>query len=155
MTKPPAKTRVQFFQYGELPLVLLAVLATGPRHGYELMHQLGRLFGEGGYTPSAGSVYPAVSALEAEGLIDSAPNGARRIYRLTPEGEAALDDRRGLLAEIEIRTGVRIGPSGDLTDVLERFTRRVHALNGHVEPARVERELDRTLARLEEHRRHG
>ena len=154
MPTKPTKTRVQFFQYGELPLVLLAVLATGPRHGYELMHELGRLFGPA-YTPSAGSVYPAVSALEAEGLIESVANGSRRIYRLTPDGEAALDNRRGVLAEIEIRTGVRVGPSGDLTDVVERFSRRVAALNGHVEPALVERELDRTITRLEALRDHG
>ena len=154
MPPKPTKTRVQFFQYGELPLVLLAVLATGPRHGSELMHELGRLFGPA-YTPSAGSVYPAVSALEAEGLIESEANGARRSYRLTPAGETALDERRGLLAEIEIRTGVRVGPSGDLTDAVERFARRVAALNGHVEPALVERELDRAITRLEALRDHG
>jgi len=151
-TTPTPKTRVQFFQYGELPLVLLALLATGPHHGYELMHELKRLFGPE-YRPSAGSVYPAVSALEAEGLIESVSNGARRTYRITKAGTEALDDRSTDLAEIEIRTGSRIGPSGDLTDVLERFTTRVTALSGHVDPAAVEQELDRTAARLEELRK--
>lgn len=146
------KTRVQFFQYGELPLVLLALLATGPRHGYELMAELKRLFGPE-YRPSAGSVYPAVSALEAEGLIDSESDGSRRTYRLTEAGTAALERRKGDLAEIEIRTGSRIGPSGDLSDVLERFNSRVAALSGHVDPTAVERELERTAARLEELRR--
>ncbi|EUA73856.1 hypothetical protein I540_0264 [Mycobacteroides abscessus subsp. bolletii 1513] len=38
----------RFFRHGELPLVLLALLAQRPMHGYELMSELSRLFGPAG-----------------------------------------------------------------------------------------------------------
>jgi len=140
-----------FFRYGELPLVLLALVKARPRHGYELMHELARLFGPD-YKPSAGSVYPAVNALESEGLIESETDeaGNRRVYRITKDGRAAIERRRELLAEVEIRTGTRLGDADDLADAVERFARRVLALSGHVDPTAVERVLDRTAARLEE-----
>jgi DNA-binding PadR family transcriptional regulator len=145
-----ARPRTQFFRYGELPLVLLAILATGARHGYELMGELRRLFGPE-YRPSAGSVYPAVGALESERLIESEGDEmGRRRYSLTVKGKEALERRWPVVAEIEIRTGARLGPSGDVSEIVERFARRVVALNGHVDPAAVERELERTAARLEE-----
>ena len=34
----------RFFRHGELPLVLLALLAERPKHGYEIMADLTRLF---------------------------------------------------------------------------------------------------------------
>ena len=57
-----------FFRYGELPLVLLALLQQRPMNGYEMLSELGRLFSPG-YAPSPGSVYPAISALRRSGLI--------------------------------------------------------------------------------------
>ena len=44
----------RFFRYGELPLVLLALIEQEPLNGYELMGELERLFGPA-YQPSAGA----------------------------------------------------------------------------------------------------
>ncbi len=59
---------VGFFRYGELPLVLLALLRQSSMNGYEMLGELGKLFSPG-YAPSPGSVYPAISALLRSGLI--------------------------------------------------------------------------------------
>ena len=96
-----------FFRSGELHLVLLALLAEAPRHGYELMTALQERFGNA-YRPSPGSVYPALSALQAEHLILAEDHGDRRVYRLSALGRAAMEDRRVALRAIEARTGARL-----------------------------------------------
>ena len=94
----------RFFRYGELPLVLLALIEQEPLNGYELMGELERLFGPA-YQPSAGSVYPALQRLEAEDLITPTGDEVPKRYVLTKIGNASIADRRHKLAEIERRTG--------------------------------------------------
>lgn len=88
------------FAHGALRLYLLALLEDGPRHGYEIIKALSDRFG-GTYSPSAGTVYPRLAKLEAEGLVATESEGRRTVYRLTPSGEAELADRQSDLAEIE------------------------------------------------------
>ena len=140
--------RVQLFQPGELPLVLLELVHSRPRHGYELMNELDRLFGPV-YRASAGSVYPALTALVEEGLILEDAQGPRRRYRCSATGRAALEKRRAALAAIEVRTGVRLRPEHELADAVERFGSRVARLRGLVEPGDVEQMLDEVASRLE------
>ena len=134
--------RARFFRYGELPLVILALLADAPApmRGFDVMAELDRLFSPD-YRASAGSVYPALTALEAERLIRRAARDGQR-YELTASGRSALEARRRTLATIETRTGVRLGGEDDLAAALERFSSRVLPLAGRVDPARVERILD-------------
>lgn len=55
-----------------VPVALLALLADGPRHGYELRTMLGRLLSceARSSAVSFGSLYPALSRLESDGLIE-------------------------------------------------------------------------------------
>ena len=67
---------------GSTPILILAVLQDSPRHGYAIAREIERR-------------YPALRALEREGLVESAwetqPSGpARRIYTLTDAGHAKL-----------------------------------------------------------------
>lgn len=57
---------------GVVPVALLALLADGPRHGYELRTMLGHLLSceARSSAVSFGSLYPALSRLEADGLIE-------------------------------------------------------------------------------------
>jgi DNA-binding PadR family transcriptional regulator len=116
----------RFFRHGELHLVLLSLCAEGPRHGYELMGALGTLFGPR-YRPSAGSVYPAVESLAAEGLLEGWDEGDRHVYGITPAGAETLERRADTLAQLELRTGVHLGHRPGLEASLERFTARVRA----------------------------
>jgi PadR family transcriptional regulator, regulatory protein PadR len=82
---------------GHLDGLLLAVLATGPGHGYELSRRLTRRSG-GELGVPEGSLYPALHRLEREGLVASSwstgERRRRRIYRMTPAGRRAVDDSR-------------------------------------------------------------
>ena len=84
-------TRV--FGHGGLRLYLLLLLGDEPRHGYELIRLLEDRF-MGLYTPSAGTIYPRLTALEEDGLVEHEVVDGRKVYRLTPAGEAELEARR-------------------------------------------------------------
>ncbi|MET3368826.1 UNVERIFIED_CONTAM: DNA-binding PadR family transcriptional regulator [Jeotgalibacillus campisalis] len=88
------------FAHGALRLYLLALLETGPKHGYELIKALGERFG-GTYSPSAGTIYPRLGKLEEEGLVATETEGRRTKYLITEAGRAELDSRRQELADVE------------------------------------------------------
>ncbi|KUH36582.1 MULTISPECIES: PadR family transcriptional regulator [Streptomyces] len=74
---------------------LLALLAGGPAHGYELKQDLEQLLGAAYPQPNVGQVYVTLGRLEKTGLIEgeevaqsSRPN--KKIYRLTAAGREAL-----------------------------------------------------------------
>lgn len=72
---------------GDVRAALLVLIAAEPRHGYELMQEIGERTA-GSWQPSPGSVYPALAQLQDEGLIrvDTDESG-RGIATLTPAGE--------------------------------------------------------------------
>jgi len=76
---------------GDLQLLLLALLAERPSHGYELIKALEERSG-GFYVPSPGMVYPALTWLEEMGYASVSAEGARRLYSLTEAGRAFLKD---------------------------------------------------------------
>ncbi|MCY1674320.1 PadR family transcriptional regulator [Pseudarthrobacter sp. SL88] len=88
------------FAHGALRLYLLALLESGPKHGYELIKALKDRFG-GTYSPSAGTIYPRLGKLEEEGLVSTETAGRRTNYRITESGLAELDSRRDELAGVE------------------------------------------------------
>jgi PadR family transcriptional regulator len=81
---------------GNLDLLLLSVLATGPGHGYSVISRL-RERSAGAFDLPEGTVYPALHRLEAAGLLastwDQAAGRKRRIYRLTAAGQESLADQ--------------------------------------------------------------
>jgi DNA-binding PadR family transcriptional regulator len=83
---------------GHLDLLLLAVLAAGPAHGYAVIESL-RARSGGIFDLPEGTIYPALHRLEGQGLLRSrwSADSARRkrIYQLTPKGEQALVKRQG------------------------------------------------------------
>ncbi|WP_084615742.1 PadR family transcriptional regulator [Solimonas flava] len=82
------------FGAGDLRLVLLALIAEAPRHGYELIKDIEQRFG-GAYAPSPGSVYPTLTLLEELGQIrGQAEDGSKKLFEITDEGRAFLDANR-------------------------------------------------------------
>ncbi|MFK3983186.1 PadR family transcriptional regulator [Micromonospora sp. NPDC050397] len=157
------------FSHGRLRLYLLKLLDDGPKHGYELIRSLENRF-LGRYAPSAGTIYPRLQRLEAEGLVTHTATGGRKVYEITEAGRGELRQRGGELAEIEsdirasvadlaslageIQTEVR-GPVRDLKRELRAATRETRLHNGTVPGASASRqpppgadldaELDRRL----------
>ncbi|WMX45108.1 PadR family transcriptional regulator [Streptomyces roseicoloratus] len=89
------------FAHGRLRLYLLKLLDEAPRHGYEVIRLLEERF-QGLYAPSAGTVYPRLAKLEAEGLVTHATEGGRKVYSITDAGRAELAGRGGELADLEV-----------------------------------------------------
>ena len=95
----------RLFDYGELRLLALAMIAEQPRHGYELMKAIEDRMG-GSYSPSPGVIYPTLSWLEDMGYTaaDSEAAGRKR-YRITGEGVAFLAANRAAVEALLARTG--------------------------------------------------
>ena len=80
----------RMFDGGELRLVILALVAEKPRYGYEVIKALGERVG-GDYSPSPGVVYPTLTLIEEMGYASGSQDAAgRKLYTVTPEGEAFL-----------------------------------------------------------------
>jgi DNA-binding PadR family transcriptional regulator len=78
------------FDHGELRLVVLALIAERPRHGYELIKEIeDRLAGT--YSPSPGVIYPTLTMLEELGHATVAESQGKKLYTITTEGTAYLD----------------------------------------------------------------
>ena len=88
------------FRHGGLRLYLLGLLEESPRHGYEVIVELENRF-LGTYAPSAGTVYPRLAKLEAEGLVRHDEVDGRKVYALTDDGRTELDAHREELASVE------------------------------------------------------
>jgi DNA-binding PadR family transcriptional regulator len=78
---------------------ILALLRDGPRHGYQLMQDVAERT-HGAWRPSPGSVYPALSALQDEGLVDDEKVEGRRVFTLTEAGQAHVRERAEELAAV-------------------------------------------------------
>ena len=78
---------------GDLQLVLLALLAERPSHGYELIKALEERSG-GFYSPSPGMVYPALTWLEEVGYASVAAEGTKKLYTITDTGRTYLGENR-------------------------------------------------------------
>jgi DNA-binding PadR family transcriptional regulator len=82
---------------GNLDGMLLAVLTTGPGHGYAIIEAL-RQRSDGRVNLPSGTIYPALHRLENAGLVRSrweiVGGRKRRIYQITPAGEQALRETR-------------------------------------------------------------
>ena len=73
---------------GDVRAAALALLADGPRNGYQIIQDISERSG-GLWKPSPGSVYPALQQLEDEGLIAATTGeGGRRAFELTEEGRS-------------------------------------------------------------------
>jgi DNA-binding PadR family transcriptional regulator len=146
------------FAHGRLRLYLLKLLDEAPRHGYEVIRLLEERF-QGLYAPSAGTVYPRLAKLEAEGLVTHTSEGGRKVYSITDAGRAELAGRSGELADLEleiresvselaaeIRDDVR-GAAGDLRREMRAAASAArtepaaeHAFTGDKEPRRAAKE---------------
>lgn len=77
----------------DLQLLILALLAEKPRHGYEIIKALDER-SNGFYSPSPGMVYPALTYLEEIGYATVAAEGAKKLYSITETGLANLEQNR-------------------------------------------------------------
>src|SRR5215472_17527361 len=87
---PPPTQRNSKAGRGDVRAAILALLKEGPRTGYQIMSDIKERSG-GAWRPSPGAVYPALSQLADEGLIEGEESGGRRTFSLTEAGIAYVD----------------------------------------------------------------
>jgi DNA-binding PadR family transcriptional regulator len=80
---------------GDLRLLALALIAEQPRHGYEIIKLIEERTADW-YSPSPGIVYPTLTYLEDLGYLTAQPEGAKKLYTITDEGRAHLQQNRDL-----------------------------------------------------------
>jgi DNA-binding PadR family transcriptional regulator len=84
---------------GDLRLIALALIAEQPRHGYEIIKVLEEKTA-GWYSPSPGIVYPTLTYLEEAGYVTAQTEGAKKLYTITDEGRAHLDENRAFVEAV-------------------------------------------------------
>lgn len=98
-----ANQAVTQLRRGVLEHCVLALLADEQRYGYDLVTQLS----EAGLLASEGTIYPLLSRLRKDGLVQTtwaeSPSGPpRRYYSLTPGGRHALSEFRQAWAALKL-----------------------------------------------------
>jgi DNA-binding PadR family transcriptional regulator len=110
----------RLFDYGDLRLLLLAMIAERPCHGYELIKAIEERAG-GSYAPSPGVVYPTLAWLDDMGYASiDVEDGGRKRYRITAEGEAFLAANRAMADALLARVASPGAERGDVPAPLIR-----------------------------------
>jgi len=78
---------------GDLRIIVLALLAEQPRHGYDIIKALEER-SHGAYSPSPGVVYPTLTYLEEAGYADASAEGNKKVYAITDAGRSHLESNR-------------------------------------------------------------
>ena len=90
--------------YSDPPLLVLASLANGPKHGHAMIEDIERLCGT---RLGPGTLYGAIARLEQQGWIEPLPpEERRRPYRITAEGRRVFRARLATLHQF-VKAGAK------------------------------------------------
>jgi len=90
--------------YSDPPLLVLASLASGPKHGHAMIEDIAGMCGT---RLGPGTLYGAIARLEQQGWIEPLPTEDRRQpYRITVEGLRVLRARLATLQQFA-RAGLK------------------------------------------------
>ena len=148
--------RTRMFEQGDLRFVVLRLIGEKPAHGYEIIKRVGSLFG-GAYTPSPGIVYPTLTLLEEQGLIEVVEaEGPRKLYGLTEAGRAERDRCAQDIARVfgridELRKRYGGGDTPEIRRAMENLgaALRLRMARGDVDASAVTAILDEAARRIE------
>jgi DNA-binding PadR family transcriptional regulator len=117
--------RERLFDAGDLKLVILKLLSEQPSYGYQLIKTMEERLA-GGYTPSAGVIYPTLTMLEEEGLATATLENGKKVYSVTPEGLKYLEENKRRVEALferleEAGKGFRRGRSPELMKAFQNL----------------------------------
>jgi DNA-binding PadR family transcriptional regulator len=78
---------------GGIRFAILGMLSDKPRHGYDIIREMEDMSG-GLYSPSPGSIYPNLQALEDQDLVTSSTEEGKKVYAITEAGSAYLEQHK-------------------------------------------------------------
>src|SRR5213594_2157036 len=91
-------------RYSDPPLLVLASLADGPKHGHAMIEDIAAMSGA---RLGPGTLYGAIARLERDGLIEPmTPDDRRQPYRLTAAGRRVLKAKLAIIYHFA-RAGLR------------------------------------------------
>jgi DNA-binding PadR family transcriptional regulator len=94
--------------YSDPPLLVLASLASGPKHGHAMIEDIASLCGT---RLGPGTLYGAIARLEQVGWIEPLePEERRRPYRITAEGMRVLRAKMATLQQFVNAGAERLEP---------------------------------------------
>jgi DNA-binding PadR family transcriptional regulator len=131
----------RIFKRGELKEAIVAVIGSlGEAHGYAIMGELGERVG-GGWKPSPGAIYPAILALQDDGIVASEDRDGTRVYRLTDEGRRTAASFSGRWSALTERAEERVTVGASL----DRFAAGFAARRARIDPSR-QQQIEAILA---------
>ncbi|ANS41723.1 PadR family transcriptional regulator [Serratia inhibens] len=140
--------RHRMFEHGDLRLVLLALVARKPSHGYELIKAIDEA-SSGLYVPSPGVIYPTLTLLEEQDFLEPLTTGnGRKSYQITALGQSELQKHQAAVDLILARlagAGRSHHHHGNLAEGISEAMNRLRSLlRGNVmradlSPQQVER----------------
>ena len=94
-------------RWADPPLLVLASLAEGPKHGYAISQDVARTMG---VRLSPGTLYAVIARLESLSLIEPLQSAdRRRPYRITAAGAEALAQQSARMGEVATLAQRRLG----------------------------------------------
>ncbi|WP_308263084.1 PadR family transcriptional regulator [Rhodococcus erythropolis] len=127
---------------GDVRAAILLLIAEEPMHGYELIQQIVERSG-GVWKPSPGSIYPALSQLEDEGLVIIEKVAGRKTAKLTEEGVAYVEEHRADLGAPWDDVRLSVGePEQDLRELIGQLMGAAGQVAAVGTPAQVKAAAD-------------
>lgn len=113
------------FHHGTLRLVVLALIAESPRHGYEIIKAIEERLA-GSYSPSPGVIYPTLTLLQELGHVTVEEHEGKKRYSITDDGrqylaenQAAVDAVMARMQDVSKRFGG--GPAPQIIRAMENL----------------------------------
>jgi DNA-binding PadR family transcriptional regulator len=120
----------------DLQLLILALLAEKPAHGYEIIKGIDER-SAGFYVPSPGMVYPALTYLEEIGYASVEAEGTKKLYEITPEGRAHLERNRDRVDTIIAQLRWLAGKMEHVREAFASHGERREAMTPELDEARA------------------
>ncbi len=139
----------RLFDAGDLKLVILKLLSEQPSYGYQLIKTMEERLA-GGYTPSAGVIYPTLTMLEEEGLASASTSADnKKVYTVTPAGLQFLEENKQRIEELfarleEARGGFERGSRPEIMKAFMNLRGAVMArvFRGNATPEQIKKIAD-------------
>ncbi|NJC09813.1 PadR family transcriptional regulator [Polymorphobacter fuscus] len=125
------------------------MIAEAPRHGYDLIKAIEARSG-GVYAPSPGMVYPTLTLIADEGLVDEVADGSRKRFTVTDAGRAVIDAEAAVIADAMARLEAlaKLRAPTDAAPI-RRAMRNLHsAVHGRLSADGVDREIQLQVAAI-------
>lgn len=99
-SREPATRRERIFETGQTKWLVLYLIEQSPKYAYEVIKQISEIVG-GGYSPSTGSIYPALAYLEEmQYILTDTDDSNRKQYLITAAGKAQLVEEQEIIQSL-------------------------------------------------------